>query len=77
MNSPGGENICASAAAKRLPYLPEQGAGAFIGLTLFAAIASRRYLGDIFRKAFTGAPDVRDENEPMPYRVACPPDWTR
>jgi hypothetical protein len=66
----GFQDAQASAAAKRLPYLPEQGAGAFIGLTLFAAIASRRYLGDILRKAFTGAPDVQDENEPMPYRLA-------
>ena len=60
----------ASAASKRIPYLPEQGAGAFIGLTLFAAFASRRYLGEIFRKAFSGAPEVHDDNEPMPYRLA-------
>lgn len=57
-------------AMKRIPYLPEQGAGAFIGLTLFAAYASRRYLADILRKAFSGAPELRDDNEPMPYRLA-------
>jgi uncharacterized protein DUF6785/uncharacterized protein DUF6784 len=60
----------ASAASKRMPYLPEQGAGAFIGMTLFAAFAARRYLGEIFRKAFSGASEVHDDNEPMPYRLA-------
>jgi uncharacterized protein DUF6785/uncharacterized protein DUF6784 len=60
----------ASAAAQRMPYLPEQGAGAFIGLALFGAYASRRYLWDVIRKAFSGAPEVKDENEPMPYRMA-------
>jgi hypothetical protein len=60
----------ASAAARRFPYLPEQGAGAFIGLTLFAGFAARRHLMDVFRKAFKGTPRVHDDNEPMPYRLA-------
>jgi hypothetical protein len=66
----GFQDAQSSASAKRLPYLPEQGAGAFIGLTLFAAYASRHYLADILRKTFKGAADVPDENEPLPYRLA-------
>jgi hypothetical protein len=60
----------ASAAARRFPYLPEQGAGAFIGITLFAAFAARRYLLEILRKAFTGQGRIDDDNEPLPYRLA-------
>jgi Family of unknown function (DUF6785)/Domain of unknown function (DUF6784) len=66
----GFQDSQASAAAKRIPYLPEQGAGAFIGLALFGAYASRRYLREVLRKAFSGAPEIRDDNEPMPYRLA-------
>jgi hypothetical protein len=60
----------APAAAKRMPYLPEQGAGAFIGLAVFGLYASRRYLAEVFRRAFTGVGELRDDNEPMPYRLA-------
>ncbi len=66
----GFQDAQASAAAKRMPYLAEQGAGAFLGLALFGLFASRRYLGEVFRKAFSGTAAVRDENEPMPYRLA-------
>jgi hypothetical protein len=60
----------ASPGMQRVPYLPEQGAGAFIGLAIFGLYAARRQLRDVFRKAFSGAPAVRDDNEPMPYRLA-------
>jgi hypothetical protein len=60
----------ASPGMQRVPYLPEQGAGAFIGLAIFGLYAARRHLRDVFRKAFGGAPNVHDDNEPMPYRLA-------
>jgi hypothetical protein len=56
--------------AQRFPYLAEQGAGAFLGIALLALWTGRRHLGDVLRKAFWDAPDVRDEREPMPYRTA-------
>lgn len=60
----------AGPVAQRMPYLVEQGTGAFIGLALFALWTARRHLLDVLRKAFLGAPKVRDDNEPMPYRWA-------
>jgi hypothetical protein len=66
----GYREMQAGAAAQRIPYLPEQGAGAFIGLALFGLWASRRYLAEVVRKALGSAPHVKDDNEPMPYRLA-------
>lgn len=60
----------AGMVSQRMPYLVEQGTGAFIGLALFSLWTGRRHLRDVFRKAFMGAPKVRDDNEPMPYRTA-------
>jgi hypothetical protein len=60
----------AGSISQRMPYLVEQGTGAFIGLAIFSLWTARRHLADVLRKAFLGAPRVRDDNEPMPYRVA-------
>jgi hypothetical protein len=56
--------------AQRLPYLVEQGTGAFLGLAFFSLWTGRRQIVEVLRKAFRGDPRVHDDNEPMPYRVA-------
>jgi hypothetical protein len=60
----------AGLALQRMPYIGEQAAGAFIGLAIFALYGARRHLSDVLRKAFTRAPDIRDDNEPLSYRTA-------
>jgi hypothetical protein len=56
----------------RMPYHGEQGAGAFIGLALFGFWGYRKYLSGVLGKALGEKEfqDVRDENEPVPYRFA-------
>lgn len=53
----------------RAPFLAEQGAGAFIGLALFALWTARGPLGQAWRDAVRGAP--RRPGEVMSYRAAC------
>jgi hypothetical protein len=60
----------AGSIAQRMPYLVEQGTGAFLGLAIFTLWTARRHLRDVFRKAFLGSRRVDDTHEPMPYRVA-------
>lgn len=59
-------------ALARIPYHGEQGAGAFLAIALFGFWSYRKYLSAVFGKAFGEKEfrDVRDENEPVPYRVA-------
>ena len=53
------------------PFVEHQTSGAYLGLFVIAAWASRRYIAEVFRKAFTNAPDLpSDEYEPMRYRSA-------
>lgn len=61
-----------SPALARIPYHGEQGAGAFLGFALIGFWSYRKYLAQVFGKAF-GEKEFRsvpDENEPIPYRVA-------
>jgi len=60
----------ASAAAAATPYTGEQGAGAFIAITLFSLWGARRHLQDVFGKAFGRRPHIRDDDEAVSYRTA-------
>jgi len=50
------------------PYMSEQALGGTLGIVVAATWAAKRYLGNIFRKAFTK--DAPKENEPLQYRTA-------
>lgn len=52
------------------PYLAQQGAGAFIGITLVVIYLARHHLKDVFVKAFKGSSEVDDSDEPMSYATA-------
>lgn len=54
----------------RFPFIGEQATGAFIGLAIMLVWTGRQHLKDVFRKAFTKAPDVDDSREPLSYRTA-------
>ena len=53
-----------------LPSLVHQGMGAMIVLVLGGMWVGREHLLNLFRKAFTGAPEVDDSDEVLSYR-AC------
>ncbi|MGC9318704.1 MAG: DUF6785 family protein, partial [Armatimonadota bacterium] len=53
-----------------LPFVQEQGLGAYLAMTIFLVWIARGHLADVFRKAFGRAPEVRDDDEPMSYRTA-------
>ncbi len=52
------------------PYDRQQSLGAYLGLSLFALWASRRYIAEIFKQVTTGQSDLDDSVEPMRYRTA-------
>lgn len=55
------------------PFLGQQGAGAFLALSLVGLWLSRGYLREAWRTAFGRKPDggaQADADEPMPYRLA-------
>jgi hypothetical protein len=52
------------------PYDRQQSLGAYIGLSLFAIWASRRYFTQIFRKFLGLKTSLDDSTEPMSYRMA-------
>ena len=53
------------------PFIEHQTSGAYMGLFVIAAWASRRHIAGVFKKAFTTAPDNNaTEYEPMRYRAA-------
>jgi len=52
------------------PIVAHQGMGAFLVMVLFGLWTARSHLGDVFRKAFRGDPEVDDSDEMMSYRVA-------
>jgi len=54
----------------RFPYVSEQSFGGYVGLILFSLWVARRYLARVFRSAFSRAPDLSGEREPMTYRWA-------
>lgn len=51
------------------PFPQEQSLGAYITMALMLTWVARHHLMDVVRKAFTGAPDVDDSDEPMSYRM--------
>jgi hypothetical protein len=51
------------------PFAPEQSTGAYVALALALAWIARAHLADVGRKAFGMAPEVRDDDEPMSYRL--------
>ncbi len=53
-----------------MPYIAEQGVGAFLGLALFSLLLARPQLAEAWRKAFRGDDSVDDSAEPMSYRFA-------
>jgi hypothetical protein len=55
-------------AGQQLPYLPEQGSGAWIALALAALWMARRQLAHAVRRAWAGGRD--DPSEPISYRGA-------
>src|SRR5207244_6951849 len=58
-----------SPALARAPYIGEQGAGAFIGLALFALWTARRHLAGVWRRAI-GTGRESEAGEVMSYRTA-------
>jgi hypothetical protein len=52
------------------PYIPEQSAGAFLGVAVFVLWIGRRFWMQVLRQAFTRARPLDDRNEPMSYRSA-------
>ena len=52
------------------PSVVHQGMGAMIVLVLGGLWVGREHLSNVFRKAFTGAPEVEDSDEIMTYRGA-------
>jgi len=53
-----------------MPYITEQGVGAFVGLALYSLWLARPHLADTWRKAFRGDVHINDSDEPMSYRAA-------
>ena len=53
-----------------MPYVVEQGVGAFVGLALYTLWLARLHLAETWRKAFRGDASLDDTQEPMSYRAA-------
>jgi hypothetical protein len=54
----------------QFPYILEQSAGAYLGVTLSVLWAARRHLGQVFRGAFGRERVLDDSEEAMSYRTA-------
>ena len=52
------------------PYDRQQSLGAYLGLSLFAIWASRRYVAEIIKQVLTGRSSLDESVEPMRYRMA-------
>lgn len=52
------------------PYDRQQSLGAYLGLSLFALWADRRYFAQVIRKSLGLRSDLDDFNEPLRYRTA-------
>jgi hypothetical protein len=52
------------------PYIPEQSAGAYLGVAVFVVWVSRHYLQQVFRRAMGKRSHLDDSREPMTYRAA-------
>ena len=53
-----------------MPYIAEQGVGAFVGLAVFSLWLARPHLAAAWRTAFRKSGEVDDSDEPMTYRAA-------
>ena len=60
----------AGQALARIPYVSEQGVGAFVGLALFSLWLARPHLKATLRRAFLNDRTVDDSDEPLSYRTA-------
>lgn len=60
----------ANANQSTYPYIGDQGAGAFLALTLVSLWFSRGYLKEVWLKAIGRNPRLDDSQEPMAYRTA-------
>ncbi len=54
----------------RFPFLQEQGAGAFLGLTAFSLWFARATIREMWRTAFSRHRPLDDSQEPLSYRTA-------
>ncbi len=54
----------------RIPYVLEQGSGAWVGLSIAMVWMSRSYLKDVLRRALRPGPDADDRAAGMGYRTA-------
>jgi hypothetical protein len=52
------------------PFIGQQGAGAFLALTLVSLWLSRGYFQEVFRKVFGEPSTIDDSDEPLSYRAA-------
>lgn len=52
------------------PFPQEQALGAYVAMFLLLCWVGRQHLYQVFSKAFTGAREVSDDDEPMSYRMA-------
>jgi len=52
------------------PYIPEQSAGAFLGVGAFVIWIGRRFWLQVLKQAFTRERTLNDRLEPIPYRPA-------
>jgi hypothetical protein len=53
-----------------MPYINDQSAGAYIGVTFFVIWVARHYLKEVFKKALGMKSELDDSDEPMSYRTA-------
>jgi hypothetical protein len=60
----------AGPALSRIPYVTEQGVGAYVGLALFTLWLARPHLTSAWRRAFGRDRTLDDSNEPLSYRAA-------
>lgn len=60
----------AGATLSSPPYLGQQGAGAFIGITIVVIYLARNHLKEVLAKAFNRKSEVDDSAEPMSYSMA-------
>jgi len=51
------------------PFDQEQAFGAYVAIGVFLIWVARHQLAEVFRKAFSGAPEVDDGAEPLSYRM--------
>jgi len=66
----GFRDAAAGPALSQMPYIAQQGFGAFVGLALFSLWLGRKHLGTAFHKAIGRDDSIDDSEEPLSYRTA-------